>query len=679
MTGEPGDSGTTGNPAEPTAPTHPAGRSGPDAEGWTRLHPLTPLLRGGWIVLAVLGWIISQQWSLLTSFFIPDEYSYEDPTWSYIAEPSRLLMLLGGTVLVALIVAALSYVSWRVHRYRLTDDLFEVREGVITKKHRQARLDRIQSIDINRPLVARIFGAAVVVIDTASTSGNIDLKYVRASEAEPLREAILRRASGAKRRAASIGTSAAPDGVGPVFGAGAVPGTGVPGVPDAPGPFPGAPGSYPGQQVSQPGQPGQRGHSGPHPGAPGDTSLPPSAPGAGMIGGPEREGRLAALIRARVEEFTDVDASVRGIAPQSLVRIPAGRLAAVAAIDLGSILVGFAVVAGLMLVTMFVIPLMIGGDVQAATEIVAVAGIAMGFGLIVPAIIIVLTVVPGRVLPNLNYSIVGTPDGVRMTRGLTTTVSETIPPGRIHAIDVRQPLLWRPFGWWEVRITRAGQKVDSSEGQSGQAQRRSVLLPVGTADDVRRVLDLVAPLQAGPMRARIVADGMLGGPGDGYTSGPSRGAWLHPLSWRRIGYVLAQDTLFIRRGRFSRKLSMAPAERMQSVAAIQGPVARVLRLANVQAQTVSGVVNTLVPIMDERDAVVLFDRLREAAISAAARDSSHRWQEASARSAIASARIRMEDARARGLAPDPRDLAVMAALQQYEAEREAPAADGVTR
>ncbi|MBK0297088.1 hypothetical protein IAE22_35140, partial [Bacillus sp. S34] len=64
--------------------------------------------------------------------------------------------------------------------------------------------------------------------------------------------------------------------------------------------------------------------------------------------------------------------------------------------------------------------------------------------------------------------------------------NETLPPGRIHAVSVAQPLLWRPFGWWDVRINRA---TNAGNGASNNQQVSSIVLPVGTARDVREVLD----------------------------------------------------------------------------------------------------------------------------------------------------------------------------------------------
>lgn len=651
----------------PGASAARAPSSRPDIEGWRRLHPLTPLLRGGWIVIAVLGWIISQQWNLLVSVFVPDEfepYRYEDPTWRFISEPGRLLLLLGGTVLVALLVVLFSYLAWRNHRYRLTDEVFEVREGVLSRKNRQARLDRIQSIDVNRPAFARIFGAAVVVIDTASSSGNIDLKYVRASEAESLRAEILRVASGAKRRAGARGQW--PDAPGATARTG----------PDAPG--------------RDPASAGAREPSG----GDGIDAAVGAGAAAGVIGGSAAAGspgaRLAGLIRTRIEEFTDFDAETRGVAPSSIVQISAGRLIAITVIDL---VVGlfFAV---LVIAAMFAIMLVgsiVWGDGPGPWILGAGFGILFGAGL--PFVVISIAMASRRLFPNLNYSIVGTPDGIRVSRGVPSTTSETVPPGRIHAVEVRQPLLWRMFGWWEVRTTRAGAKIDASDGSAKQSQQHSVLLPVGSVVDVFRVLDLVSPLQAGPGRARLVEAGMLGTgrePGaaeartanrldldaaDGYHPAPVRGAWLRPFSWRRTGYALAGATLFIRHGVLERRLAIVPAERMQSIAAGQGPVTRALRLAHVHAHTVQGVVNTRIPIVDAGLAVGLFDRLSNVAIEAASRDSSHRWQEAMARSAIAASRMRIADAEARGVAPSRFDLAVMDALREFDAAGGAAAPD----
>ena len=97
-----------------------------------------------------------------------------------------------------------------------------------------------------------------------------------------------------------------------------------------------------------------------------------------------------------------------------------------------------------------------------------------------------------RVIKFLRYSIAATPDGVRIGYGLFSTRNDTLPPGRIHSVAVSQSLVWRPADWWTVRVNRASRTSNSSG--DGQAQQQStVVLPVGTRDDVFKVLELLLP------------------------------------------------------------------------------------------------------------------------------------------------------------------------------------------
>ncbi|WFR67644.1 PH domain-containing protein [Curtobacterium flaccumfaciens] len=96
---------------------------------------------------------------------------------------------------------------------------------------------------------------------------------------------------------------------------------------------------------------------------------------------------------------------------------------------------------------------------------------------------------------SLQYTIAETRDGIRIGFGLVSTSNETLPPGRIHAVSVAQPLLWRPFGWWDVRINRA---TNAGNGASNNQQVSSIVLPVGTAADVREVLDIILPGSSAP-------------------------------------------------------------------------------------------------------------------------------------------------------------------------------------
>ena len=73
---------------------------------WHRFHPLTPFLRGGVMIAAVFGWLLSQQFSRV--FGAPAD----DPTGGHwgIAAVGIVVVVSGGVLL--------DWISWRAARYR---------------------------------------------------------------------------------------------------------------------------------------------------------------------------------------------------------------------------------------------------------------------------------------------------------------------------------------------------------------------------------------------------------------------------------------------------------------------------------------------------------------------------------------------------------------------------------
>lgn len=87
-------------------------------------------------------------------------------------------------------------------------------------------------------------------------------------------------------------------------------------------------------------------------------------------------------------------------------------------------------------------------------------------------------------------------DGVRINRGLTARRHVTIPPGRIHAIEVTQPLIWRLFGWYRVEITQAGNAAHTTDEKNKGMQvdvASDVLLPVGSRVEVIQAIAMAIP------------------------------------------------------------------------------------------------------------------------------------------------------------------------------------------
>ncbi|WP_237656962.1 PH domain-containing protein [Agreia sp. COWG] len=489
----------------------------PGGGEWLRLHPATPLLKGGIALIAVIGFFLANIRERLIELFFggPDGGDIVEDLYVRGHLGWALAIVLGG---IAIGVVAFT-LSWRMHTYRINDEAVEVRSGILFRTHRQARLDRIQGIAVTRPFVARLFGAARLELSVAGQDAKVQLAYLRSGDVDRLRRDILLLASARRREEAAVAT-----------------------VPDAAG-------------------------------------------AAGVIG-------------RRVTELLAPEFDPAEVSPESVVRISPLRLA-------GSLLVSGA--------TVFTI----AGIV--ALSVLAASGREFGFVfLIVPAILGSAGYFVRKVTRSLRFSIASTPDGVRVGFGLLTTSNDTLPPGRIHAIEVHQPLLWRPFGWWTVRINRAGH---ASSGSS--AEPATTMLPVGTRGDVDKVLGLLLPGLAGAdtrhlILAGMVASGSSAGDGQAFVPAPSRGRWLRPFSWRRTGYAVTPDAVLLRKGVVWRQLAVVPTARIQSLRLSQGPVHRALDLCTLTLDTVAGPVSARLAILDRAHAQTAFGVITAAASEAGA-------------------------------------------------------------
>jgi putative membrane protein len=380
-----------------------------------RLHPATPLLKGGIALIAVIGFLLANLRERLIELFVggPDGGDLVEELYRHGHLGWALAIVLGGIVLGVLGF----YLSWRMHTYRINDEAVEVRSGILFRTHRKARLDRIQGIAITRPFIARLFGAARLELSVAGQDAKVQLAYLRGSDVDRLRHDILLLASA--RRADEM--------------------------------------------VPEPGASGQPG-----------TPLTASVLDAGGAGN---------VIGRRVSELLAPELDPQAAPPESVVRISPLRLA-------GSLLASGATVW-----------LLVGSIVLLVIES---RGSEQGFiFLLVPAFIGGVGYYARKVTRSLRFSIASTPDGIRVGYGLLTTSNDTLPPGRIHAVEVQQPLLWRPFGWWTVRINRAGHASSGSGGEPA-----TTMLPVGTRADVEKVLLLLLPGLASEETRHLILAGM---------------------------------------------------------------------------------------------------------------------------------------------------------------------------
>lgn len=520
----------------PSAPPPQLVRS-PLSDGeWHRLHPLTPLLRGGLFLIVVIGIVLANLRDRLVFVFLPWlapdiesevgewEGAGGDPIDFIIA--NNLYVMAGLAVLAVLIVVvAVFYTSWRFHTFRITEDDVEVRSGILFRTQRRAPLDRVQGVNLTRPMIARLLGMAKLEVVGAGTDANVKLEYLSTANAEAVRADILRLASGRRLAAAS----------------------------------------------------------------------PPADP--------RHEGRAASLGQRVGRELTGMiegpEAPVAEV--ESVVNIPLGRLVASHVVSMSTLVLVLAVIA-----------VMVGVS----------QGVTWLLFAFVPAIIGIGAYWVRSIVRSLRYSIAPTPDGVRITFGLFTTITEIVPPGRVHAVEVTQPILWRPAGWWTVRINRlTGRSVTESS-----TDQFTTVLPVGTAADVERVLRLLQPSLPDDERALVVQEGMFGpGEDDTFTNTPRRAWWIRPLSYRRNGFRLTGDVLLMRRGVVWRRLVILPLARLQSFGLYQGPLDRATRVTNVRAHVVAGPVSPFLAAVDRDSALTLFDDVARGSVRAALADRTHRW------------------------------------------------------
>ncbi|MDQ4069311.1 MAG: GrpB family protein [Actinomycetota bacterium] len=136
---------------------------------WQRLHPLSPLLRAG-RALVVAAAALSEGASRLAVRF----------SWA-------------GLFLLAALAAgaAAGWWSWWATAFRVTAEEVELHTGVLFRRHRRLPLARLETIDVARPLAARLFGLAQVRLEAVSDSDSeVRLSYLDYEAALRLRQEL---------------------------------------------------------------------------------------------------------------------------------------------------------------------------------------------------------------------------------------------------------------------------------------------------------------------------------------------------------------------------------------------------------------------------------------------------------------------------------------------------------
>ena len=207
-------------------------------------------------------------------------------------------------------------------------------------------------------------------------------------------------------------------------------------------------------------------------------------------------------------------------------------------------------------------------------------------------------------------------DGVRIDRGLTARRHVTIPPGRIHAIEVSQPLIWRLFGWYRVEITQAGNAAHTSDEKNKGMQvdvASDVLLPVGSRTEVIQAIAMAIP-DLGVEDPDGFLESLRVGTGEDrwMTPIPPSAKILDPLEYSRRAFGVTDAVFAIRDGFFNLRFSIIPLTRIQSVSLHQGPIQRWRRVASVRAALVPGPVASMAEHVEAGRSLELWAQLSQA-------------------------------------------------------------------
>ena len=480
---------------------------GEDAYAWRRMHPITPLLRGWKALVAVLAIFAAQAGDNVRSL----AHVLGGRTW---------LALVGVLLLVTVIALVYGLFAWRAMRFAVTDEAVHLRQGIVFRQQRQARLDRLQAVDVVQPLLARLVGLSELRLEVAGGHGSaVSLSFLREDEADALRAELLALAAGLRRPAtpAPLGASGA-----------------------------------------------------------GPTHLPAAA-------GPGPDVRPGAGAPPAVRTGDPAQPSFAPAPEQQVYELPMTRL-------LGSILLSGGTV------------WLVIGVVAITTAIVLSDSVDAAFA-VLPGLLAAVSWVWSRLNGAATFRAAISPDGIRLRHGLTETRTQTVPPGRVQAVRLHQPPLWRTRDWWRVQINVAGYGTEAKEREN-----EAVLHPVATRQEAMTALWLVLP-DLGVADPLAVLDAAFTGTGDagGFTPSPRSARWVDPIGWRRRGVLVTERALLVRSGRWWRTVEVVPHERTQSLAVRQGPVQRALGLATFVVHSTPGPVSPRAEHLTEAAAAALLD------------------------------------------------------------------------
>jgi putative membrane protein len=222
-------------------------------------------------------------------------------------------------------------------------------------------------------------------------------------------------------------------------------------------------------------------------------------------------------------------------------------------------------VASILLENWWLVVLLVGILAGLAVSPHTVAGLLVGGGFIWA--LSTGTFVWRRFNQQYGLTVAEGPDGLHLRGGLVALTAEVIRPGRVQAVRLVEPLLWRPLGWCRLEVDIAGRQRRKGEGEAQRGQLRA-LLPVGTRALGMELVDRLMPDRPRELSAP-----------------PRRVLWKSPFRYPALSWGRSETCVATTSGRLRRVTCWVPLEKVQSLRHVQGPVQRRLRLASVHVDT----------------------------------------------------------------------------------------------
>ncbi|MFC0582364.1 PH domain-containing protein [Micrococcoides hystricis] len=459
---------------------------------WHRADPKSIII-DGWIAIVGIAAVLL--------FQLPREADFD---------PLALLSRYPFFALVLVFMLTSPAVRWFVTWFQIDEEYVRVRTGLLNKKENQARINRIQSIDVARPFAARALGQAGLNFDVAdSADETLQLRYVPVAEAEALRYEILRR----------------------------------------------------GGRIGPP-----------------QPATEPEGGYASAAGTDEGVPTQSQTQHEYVENYGEVE----------LARIPRW-LTTVMVLSAPEVL--------------WVLFVLLGTGAGVGTALFLSGEETLSFAVLLPLIFGVFGVLLPRANRYANFRLLHSQDGLRLRSGLSSTTDQTLPPGRIQAVELNQSWVHRIFDRYEIKVNVAGFSAGDQTSATGTVQRETVL-PAGTWQDVERVIPLLLPDVADEQimywayhlahvnPANPVGEQERHREAQLYKA-PAKARFLAPFAQPRLAAGV-DGTLFLARSGFiARHAQLVSLNRLQGVFLRQGPLQRLAGIMHVKADVPVGGVQPL--------------------------------------------------------------------------------------